>query len=234
MANREGTALSDENMRIHCFEGKAPPLGRLDLLLPPPTNTSKVFYRDPKRIPRMERPISVAAQMENLSRISKTPTDTLFSAYNETRKNKKDVSMKLAQRTYRYNPTTMTIPDITDEIFEELLNAQLYQATPPQTPPQTPPPMSKQPSIPPDFAPISAQPTPKPSRAPSPLQFGTSTPLSKKEQKELAKTETTPSGVLSEGLVIRSGRPIEVELPKSIKEQLYSKEAESIFRSMGQ
>lgn len=218
MANREGTALSDEQMRIHCFEGKAPPLGRLDLLLPPPQNTSKVFYKDPKRNARMERPISVAAQMENLSKISKTPTDTLFSAYNETRKNKKDPSMKLAQRTYRYNPTTMYVPDITDEIFAELLNAQVYEA----------------PTFTQDYPPVGAEDIfglipPRPV-GPEMTQRERQQAEVERQQKESAES-TRPASVTLAG----RGRPptMTIDPPPTIPSMPQS-EAESIFRAMGQ
>lgn len=127
MANREGTALSDEAMRQVCFEGKPAPMGRLDLLLPPPKNTSGVYYRPTGKNPRMERPINVASQVSNLSSVSKTPKATLFSAYVATLADKPDVKMGIDPSRYYGRGTTSYTPDLTDEIYETLLNAQVYK-----------------------------------------------------------------------------------------------------------
>ncbi len=126
MANREGTHLSDENMRKHCFEGKTIPIDRLDLMLPPaPDLVSPVYYRPTGTNPRMERPINVAAQVDNLSRLSKTPKDTLYKAYLDTVKDKPDVKLGLTPRRFRSTPNSY-VPDITDEIMATLLEAQVY------------------------------------------------------------------------------------------------------------
>jgi len=127
MANREGTALSDEAMRELCFEGKPVPLGRLDLLLPPPENTSDIYYKPTGKNPRMERPINVAAQVSNLAALSKTPKESLFQAYIETRANKPDVKISINPSRYYGRGTTSYTPDLTDEIYETLLNAQVYE-----------------------------------------------------------------------------------------------------------
>lgn len=127
MANREGTALSDEAMRELCFEGKPVPLGRLDLLLPPPQNTSNVYYKSTGKNPRMERPINVAAQVSNLSSASKIPKESLFKAYTETLSNKPDVKIGINPKRYYGRGTSSYTPDLTDEIYETLLNAQVYR-----------------------------------------------------------------------------------------------------------
>lgn len=127
MANREGTALSDEVMRKVCFEGKTIPMGRLDLLLPPPKNTSGVYYKPTGKLPRMERPINIASQVSNLSSVSRTPKETLFSAYLATLADKPDVKMGINPSRYYGRGTSSYTPDLTDEIYETLLNAQVYQ-----------------------------------------------------------------------------------------------------------
>lgn len=127
MANREGTALSDKAMRELCFEGKTVPLGRLDLLLPPPQHTSSVYYKPTGKNPRMERPINVAAQVSNLAGLSKTPKESLFQAYIETRANKPDVKIGINPSRYYGRGTSSYTPDLTDEIYETLLNAQVYK-----------------------------------------------------------------------------------------------------------
>lgn len=55
-------------------------------------------------------------------------------------------------------------------------------------------------------------------------------PYTKAEISELEKRETSASGVLSEGLVSRRGRPFEVELPQEIMEELNP--ARNIFSRM--
>ncbi len=55
-------------------------------------------------------------------------------------------------------------------------------------------------------------------------------PSTQAEIAELEKRETSASGVLSEGLVSRRGRPFEVELPQEIMEELNP--ARNIFSSM--
>jgi len=125
MANREGTHLSDESMRKHCFEGKTIPIDRLDLMLPPAELVSPVYYRPTGTNPRMERPINVAAQINNLATLSKMPKDTLYKAYLDTLKDKPDVKLGVTPRRFRSTPNSY-VPDITDEIMATLLEAQVY------------------------------------------------------------------------------------------------------------
>lgn len=126
MANREGTFLSDVNMRKHCFEGKTIPMNRLDLMLPPaPELVSPVYYRPTGTNPRMERPINVAAQVNNLATLSKMPKDSLYKAYLDTLKDKPDVKLGLTPRRFSSTPNSY-VPDITDEIMTALLEAQVY------------------------------------------------------------------------------------------------------------
>ena len=75
-----------------------------------------------------------------------------------------------------------------------------------------------------------------------------STPsLTRREETALEVLETTPRGVLSEGLVSRRGAPPQVELPLEVKQELFFQggvpvrirplppdPAESIFRAMGE
>ena len=130
MANREGTILSDEAMMAMCYEGKPVPMGRLDLLLPPPQNTSGVYYRPTKTIPMMMRPDTVASQIHNLSSISKMPSESLYASYAESlRDMKKMPSLDLAKAHRAGRTPQVYTPDITDAIFETLFNAQVYEAT---------------------------------------------------------------------------------------------------------
>ena len=125
MANREGTHLSDESMRKHCFEGKTIPIDRLDLMLPPAELVSPLYYRPTGTNPRMERPINVAAQINNLATLSKMPKDTLYKAYLDTLKDKPDVKLGVTPRRFKSTPNSY-VPDITDEIMTTLLEAQVY------------------------------------------------------------------------------------------------------------
>lgn len=127
MANREGTHLSDENMRKICFEGKPTPLERLDLLLPPPRDTSGIYYKSTGKNPRMERPINVASQISNLSSLSKTSKESLFQAYTDALADKRDVKIGIDPSRYYGRGTSSYTPDLTDEIYETLLNAQVYK-----------------------------------------------------------------------------------------------------------
>lgn len=131
MANREGTILSDEAMMAMCYEGKPVPMGRLDLLLPPPQNTSGVYYRPTKTIPMMMRPDTVASQIHNLSSLSRMPSDSLYASYAESLRDMKkmpslDLAKSMAGVTAGRTPEVYT-PDITDLIFQTLFNAQVYE-----------------------------------------------------------------------------------------------------------
>ena len=138
MSNREGTHLSDENMRKICFEGRPVPMNRLDLMLPPQMNTSPVYYKPTGTNPRMERPASVAEQISTLARASGVSKDTLFELYRKTLENKKDVKMDFAAvRRLRSTPTRY-IPDITDEIMRILLEAQVFTGDLVPQPPEGP------------------------------------------------------------------------------------------------
>ena len=126
MSNREGTHLSDENMRKICFEGRPVPMDRLDLMLPPQMNTSPVYVKPTGTNPRMERPASVDTQIATLARASGMSKSSLFELYRKTLENKKDVKLDFAAvRRLRSTPTRY-IPDITDEIMRILLEAQVF------------------------------------------------------------------------------------------------------------
>ena len=136
MANRANTILSDENMRKICFEGKPPPLGRLDLLMPPPPQVTPIYYRPTKTIPRMQRPESVASLVNNLSSLSGTPKPSLYQSYREVYDKTPAMSVpfrarygprpRISAKQIAYINYTQSVGDITDEIFEALLNAQVY------------------------------------------------------------------------------------------------------------
>jgi len=140
MANRANTILSDENMRKICFEGKPPPLGRLDLLMPPPNQVTPVYYRPTKTIPRMQRPETVASMVNNLSSLSRTPKPSLYQSYREIYDKTPATGVPFRPRygarprssaeQIAYINYTQTVGDITDEIFEALLNAQVYGVAP--------------------------------------------------------------------------------------------------------
>ncbi len=66
--------------------------------------------------------------------------------------------------------------------------------------------------------------------SPPPALIPELAPSTQAEIAELEKRETSASGVLSEGLVSRRGRPFEVELPQEIMEELNP--ARNIFSSM--
>ena len=126
MSNRAGTYLSDENMRKICFEGRPVPMDRLDLMLPPQINTSPVYYKPTNTNPRMERPSSVTDQIATLARASGVSKDTLFELYRKTLENKKDVKMEFAKAKLEGRVPGRYIPDITDEIMRQLLEAQVF------------------------------------------------------------------------------------------------------------
>lgn len=126
MSNRDGSFLSDQNMMKICFEGRPVPMNRLDLMLPPQMNTSPVYYKPTGTNPRMERATSVTDQIATLARASGVSKDTLFELYRKTLENKKDVKLDFAAvRRLRSTPTRY-IPDITDEILRQLLEAQVF------------------------------------------------------------------------------------------------------------
>lgn len=138
MSNREGTHLSDENMRKICFEGRPVPMDRLDLMLPPQMNTSPVYSKPTGTNPRMERPTSVTAQISNLARASGMSKSSLFEAYRKTLENKKDVKMDFAAVRRLKSSPTRYIPDITDEIMRILLEAQVFSGDLVPQPPEGP------------------------------------------------------------------------------------------------
>lgn len=68
-------------------------------------------------------------------------------------------------------------------------------------------------------------------------------PLTMAQQQLLEFKETTPSSVFSEGLVRRGGRPVQLEIPQEIQEQISQggissrfdiDPAEQVFRAMGE
>lgn len=128
MANRVGTILSDENMRKVCFEGKPVPINRFDLMLPPPKRSTDIYYKDPGTIQRMERPSTVASKISNLSGLSNMPQNVLYDSYAKTLQQKRDIDYKdIDIRRYLGSGRLQTYtPDITDEIYNTLMNAQLY------------------------------------------------------------------------------------------------------------
>lgn len=138
MSNREGTFLSDENMRKICFEGRPVPLDRLDLMLPPQMNTSPVYSKPTGTNPRMERATSVTDQIATLARASGMSKDTLFELYRKTLENKKDVKMDFAAVRRLKSTPTRYIPDITDEIMRILLEAQVFSSDLAPQPPEGP------------------------------------------------------------------------------------------------
>ena len=128
MANRVGTILSDENMRKVCFEGKPVPINRFDLMLPPPKRSTDIYYKDPGTIQRMERPSTVASKISNLSGLSNMPQNVLYASYAKTLQQKKDIDYKdIDIRRYFGSGRLQTYTaDITDEIYNTLMNAQIY------------------------------------------------------------------------------------------------------------
>jgi len=104
-------------------------MGRLDLLLPPPINTSDVFYRPTGTIPRFERPVSVEAQVLTLSRASKIPAKTLFAAYQATLADKRDVPMDISPKNLLGNTPSVYTPPVTNQIVQNLMAAQLPKPT---------------------------------------------------------------------------------------------------------
>ena len=80
----------------------------------------------------------------------------------------------------------------------------------------------------------SAMPSVAPSRPVTP-------PLTLAQQQLLEFRETRPSSILSEGLIRRGGRPVELEIPQEIKEQISQggisrrfDPAEQVFRAMSE
>jgi hypothetical protein len=81
---------------------------------------------------------------------------------------------------------------------------------------------------------LSLAPSVAPSRPVTP-------PLTQAQQALLEFTETRPTSVFSEGLIRRGGRPVELEIPQQIKEEISQggissrfDPAEQIFRSMSE
>jgi hypothetical protein len=113
-------------------------MNRLDLMLPPQMNTSPVYSKPTGTNPRMERATSVTDQIATLARASGVSKDTLFELYRKTLENKKDVKMEFAAvRRLRSTPTRY-IPDITDEIMRQLLEAQVFSGDLVPQPPEGP------------------------------------------------------------------------------------------------
>ena len=138
MSNRDGSFLSDQNMRKICFEGRPIPMDRFDLMLPPQMNTSPVYVKPTGTNPRMNRPITVDAQISNLARASGMSKSSLYEAYRKTLESKKDVKLEFAAvRRLRSTPTRY-IPDITDEIMRILLEAQVFSGDLVPQPPEGP------------------------------------------------------------------------------------------------